>query len=228
LHQFPVACQDLDRDGIIVHVNRRFCQLLGYEEADVLGEPVWSLIAPEEVERARKGYARKLAGDRPIAPFERAYIRGDGSLVTVEVHDLLMNDLSGAVAGIRSALVDVTPRTERERELHTFSALTESLIAALPEGMIVIDNLGLAIWMNRKAEALIGRPEADCLGLPIERLLPHAQGAPPDAALVRTLLAAQGGKLLFEAVSPPRSAWAEFYPMVDNARAVTGFLIVLR
>ena len=48
----PVAYHEIDSHGILTKVNRAECELLGYEKQQVLGRPVWELVAPESGRRA--------------------------------------------------------------------------------------------------------------------------------------------------------------------------------
>src|SRR3979409_1602628 len=41
-----IAYHDIDRNGIIQRVNRAECDLLGYGPEQLVGRPVWELVAP--------------------------------------------------------------------------------------------------------------------------------------------------------------------------------------
>jgi PAS domain S-box-containing protein len=237
LECFPVACQDLDREGVIRRINEPFSDLLGYAGSAVLGSPVWDLIAHEERIRAKQGYVQKLTRERHLLPFERSYVHADGRLVTVQVHDTLIQDTTGAVIGMRSALIDLSERCRREAEMSDGYAFADALIGAIPDGMIVADVLGTVTSMNAKAESLMGGRAGDCIGLPIETVLnlPRAtsKGDPAghddvDRTLLSELLAGREGAL--RVAGPPSGPISEITLslVVDSTKAVVGFLALLR
>ena len=51
-HDAPVACHEVDRNGILLCVNQAECDLLGFSEAEMVGRPIWDFMAPEEIGRA--------------------------------------------------------------------------------------------------------------------------------------------------------------------------------
>jgi PAS domain S-box-containing protein len=113
----PIAYHEIDRHGIIVRVNRTECTLLGYDAAEMLGRAVWEFVSLEMQPRSREAVRKKLAGEQELKPFCRDYARRDGSRVIVEVHEALIRDRCGEVAGIRTAMIDVTERERIQREL---------------------------------------------------------------------------------------------------------------
>lgn len=235
LEQIPVASLDLDREGTILRVNSPFCQLLGSTPSALIGRPVWELTVPEEEDLMRRLYARRLRGELPLTPFDRVYFRTDGTTVTAEVHETLMRSFNGEVVGMRSAMVDVSTRVRREAELRSASEFGETLIGALPDGLIAIDNLGTVVSMNRTAELMSGRSRAECCGLPLEQVLAQLESGddgpgcqPRSIALVRELLESKGGVLQFLPHGASQTRRVEFSTMLDRSGAVTGFLAILR
>ena len=124
----PIAYHEVDAGGLIRRVNRAECLLLGYAETELLGKPVWELLAPEQRETARAAVARKIAGGRADEPFLRDYMHRHGARITVEIHENIVRDRSGRVTGLVSALLDVTAQRRAEQALQRQN---EELAAAL-------------------------------------------------------------------------------------------------
>lgn len=235
LDQIPVACVDLDRDGLIRRTNAALFHLLGYEESAILGRPVWDLIVPEEMARARRGYAQKLAGERHLIPFERDYLRADGTVVTVQVHDLKVLDRSGAAVGIRSGLVDVSARKLQEIELQAETVFARALLGAMPGAMIVTDALGSVTSLNPAAERLIGKPERESIGHSLENVLglsvtDPAPGDPtvaPDG-LLSAVLSSDRGVTIMRCQINNRIADLTLSCIVDDTQTILGFLANVR
>ncbi|AHG02281.1 hypothetical protein HALLA_20480 (plasmid) [Halostagnicola larsenii XH-48] len=81
-----------DADGIIRHVNQRFCDELGYTEAEIVGNTVWELDPTADQDRGRS-FWNGLPTNEPRR-FEGELERKDGTTVPVEVH-LIRLDLNG-------------------------------------------------------------------------------------------------------------------------------------
>ncbi len=113
----PVACHQTDRKGIVRRVNRAECALLGLKPEEILGKSVWELVAPDQAETIREAVRWKISGKQRLAPFEREYVRRDGTRLRLEIHENLLRDGSGKPAGICSVLLDITERKRLEEQL---------------------------------------------------------------------------------------------------------------
>ena len=113
----PVACHEIDRDGVVRRLNRAECALLGFDHSEIVGKPVWSFVADDERIRSQEAVRKKISGEQALVPFTRDYVRGDGARLTVEIHEKLIRDSSGTVVGIRSSLLDITERKRAQEEL---------------------------------------------------------------------------------------------------------------
>jgi two-component system, sensor histidine kinase and response regulator len=152
----PVAYHEIDRNGIVQRVNRAECELLGFDRAQMVGSPIWDFLAPEVRETSRRAFARKLTGEQALAPFQREYLRGDGSQVIVEIHDRLIRDAQGNVTGIRSALLDVTARRRAEQALEEAEAGYRSLFETIPIGVYRTTPDGRVLMANPALVKMLG------------------------------------------------------------------------
>jgi two-component system, sensor histidine kinase and response regulator len=112
----PIAYHEIDREGILRRVNRAECLLFGYQPSELLGKPIWQLMAPEQRELSRRSIARKIATMQTDEPFLREYLHRDGAKITVEIYESLIRDRFGRATGLLSALLDVTEQHRAEEE----------------------------------------------------------------------------------------------------------------
>ena len=117
----PVACHEIDLDGVIRRVNRAECRWLGAEASEILDRPVWDFVTPESREESRKAVGSRLNRERSLEPFEREFLRKDGGRVFAEIHESLLRDADGRVIGIRSLLIDITAKKNAEFRLADFA-----------------------------------------------------------------------------------------------------------
>ena len=112
----PIAYHEIDRDGILRRVNQAECALLGFPASEILGKPAWQFVAREQREESERTVRRKIAGQEPLAPVRREYVRRDGARLTVEIHENFIRGAEGEIAGMRCALLDITDRRRAEEE----------------------------------------------------------------------------------------------------------------
>src|SRR5258708_773452 len=87
--EIPLACQEIDLDGVIRLVNQKLCDLRGLPASGILGKH-YADFAPEgDRESVRDEIQLKLTGKKPLAPGQRTCVRGNGELVTAQVLDVL-------------------------------------------------------------------------------------------------------------------------------------------
>jgi PAS domain S-box-containing protein len=110
----PVACHEVDRDGIIVCVNQAECELFGFSEQELVGHPIWDFMASGDREKTRTGLLQRIADEQPLVPLEREYKRRDGSSVIMEIHQKRVRDAAGRPTGLRTFLLDITQRKRAE------------------------------------------------------------------------------------------------------------------
>jgi PAS domain S-box-containing protein len=111
----PVACHEIDQDGVVTRVNRAECELLGFAWQEMVGRRIWEFMAVEaEKEGSQESVRRKISGEQPLVRFEREYTRSDGTTRIVEIHPTLIRDTAGHGIGIRSFLLDITARKQAE------------------------------------------------------------------------------------------------------------------
>ena len=115
----PVACHEIDRDGIVLRVNQAECRLLGFEQEQMLGRCIWNFIAPEEREKGREVIRHMMAGESAFLTAEREYCRQDGTGLTLEIHSTTIRNAAGQIVGVRSFLLDVTERKRAQQALQS-------------------------------------------------------------------------------------------------------------
>ena len=114
-----VGLRGRDVDGRLVHVNRRFCDLVGFSAEELLGKlppmPYW---LPDSVEDSMQRHLRNMAGNAPREGYEARWMRSDGSTIDVMIFEAPLVNAQGVHQGWMGSIVDITARKkleERER-----------------------------------------------------------------------------------------------------------------
>jgi PAS domain S-box-containing protein len=113
----PIACHEIDTKGIVVRVNRAQCEILGKDASEIIGTPLWDLMVPSQREVCRESVLQKLATHQTGQPFERKFLRWDGTESIFRVHDRLLFNEQGEVTGLRGVMIDLTESRSSRKQI---------------------------------------------------------------------------------------------------------------
>ena len=164
LGDLPIACHEIRASGEVVYVNASECLLLGLSEGEILGHPVWEFVAPEEQEQSREAVRRKMGGETPLVPFERDYLRPDGTRLVLEIHERHIHDENSGIVGMRSFLFDVTQRRRTEIALQESEKLYRHLVEHASDIIYRTDLQGRFRVFNSIATRLLGYAAEELIG----------------------------------------------------------------
>ncbi len=103
------------REGILLYVNPAGAAQLSYDAKSLIGESLFSKVAPESHEIVRQAVFRRMKGEE-VQPYEIEIIAKNGTLRTVLVHGALIT-YDGVPASI-NVLTDITPLKQAQDAIH--------------------------------------------------------------------------------------------------------------
>jgi PAS domain S-box-containing protein len=167
----PVGYLSTAPDGMILRCNRTFLALSGYSAAELVGRRrFYDLLPPGARIYYETHYAPLLEMQHEVREIALEIIRADGRRVPVLVNAQLKRDADGHPALIRITVLDATDRRQYERELLRARADAESRAAAasalqhINEGVVLVDDDGKVVVLNRAAVRLFDLSEEDLAG----------------------------------------------------------------
>jgi len=86
----------------------------------------------------------------------------------------LAGGILGALSVASSNLALLVERSHTETRLHTAIEEAQSLIGAMPNGILLVDRSGAIRFVNAPAQAMFGYEKMELIGCPVETLLPAA------------------------------------------------------
>mgnify|MGYP001339380658 CR=1 FL=1 len=209
-----------DMEGRITYVNRAFCQMLGFQEAELVGRrapfPYW----PPDHEANEEFLRLALAGEAPPAGFKTKVRRKDGVILDVRMYVSPLIDSHNRQSGWMTSVTDIT---EPNR-------IREELAAAHERFTTVLDELDAAVSVAALAPAdqeptadleAIASVAGDAAGV-ASRVIARrmASDAPAAAAPTELLFANRFYRRMFGASGkghaaliasrPTREEWAAF------------------
>jgi two-component system sensor kinase FixL len=160
---------------------------------DLLGKPwpapgTWSeflgLIHAEDRDHASQGLEECLAsgGDLTIdyrvvlRPERIRWLRQRGRHVVAK---------QGMPRRLRGVLLDIDEQKRTERQLRARERHLESILATVPDAMIVIDSRGIMHSFSAAAERLFGLEPAEAIGRNVSMLMPEPDSSRHDSYLNR-------------------------------------------
>jgi diguanylate cyclase (GGDEF)-like protein/PAS domain S-box-containing protein len=148
-----------ERDLRVVSTNRRFDELFGYAEGELVGESISVLFPSLEM------YEQGIAASGPVlasgADFidEHLYRRRDGSLFMCQVSGRLL-DPGRPDDGSIWVYADVTERRQAEEKLR----LSATVLEHIADGVMVIDVHGRIVATNPAYTQITGYTESEAVG----------------------------------------------------------------
>ena len=222
------------QQGRILDVNRQACASLGAGRETLLGMTVQQIEQGYPKENIEPVMASLKPGQ--ILTLQGRHQRLDGSSFPVEIR-LSRLDLDGTV--LFSALVrDISERQRQDEQLRQALRQAEeardhttAILRSVTDALVVTDNQGRILLMNRVAELLTASACTAVAGIPLDAIL-------SDAALRRELAQARqqaGSESSFEVELSPGNRPGErlvfqgrVAPILDSSGAQLGHISLLR
>jgi PAS domain S-box-containing protein len=153
----------IQKGAKIVLTNRRFCEMLGYEEKQLVGMEHWLIYHPEYQELTRTRALARLQGEDVTPRYEVKLLRRDGSSFDGEISARVVK-VEGE-PGIQVWVRDISEqkRAEKQRDLseRRFSELYNSV-----SDLIFTEDLqGRFLSVNKAMSDLFGFTQDEFIGL---------------------------------------------------------------
>ncbi|MGD0153551.1 MAG: PAS domain S-box protein [Thermacetogeniaceae bacterium] len=156
----PIFYKDLE--GIYQGCNNAFASMLGMSKEDIIGKSAFGALPEEEGNKHRK-MDLDLFNNPGVQVYDYKIRSADGLDHDVIFHKATYNDLSGRLAGLVGAVIDVTRLKQVEEKLRQRAAELQAVFQALPDLYFRLSVDGTFL------ELLAGPP--DDLYLPVEEFL---------------------------------------------------------
>ncbi len=167
IESLPDAVFVVGTDGMIAFVNAQAETLFGYDRAELLGQPIETLVPVEarDIHPTHRARYFQNAQVRPMgAGLELSGLRKDGTQFPAEISLSAIETDEG-----RLVTAVVRDATERKKTQAKFQGLLE----AAPDAMLGVDSDGLIQLVNTQAERLFGYRREELINRPIETLVPE-------------------------------------------------------
>jgi PAS domain S-box-containing protein len=158
VEQAPVGIAFANRDGRLLHCNRAFCSMLGFDAEELNHRFIADLTHAEDLESTAAGLERLWNGELAQLDVEKRYIRSDGSALWVRVSTSLVHGGGAEAEYSVEFLRDISVRKEMAEALLQNQTLLAAVIAELPLALLACDVTGRVTHYNGAAVELFGIP----------------------------------------------------------------------
>jgi PAS domain S-box-containing protein len=162
INAIPAPIFYKDPEGIYQGCNNAFASMFGMIKEDIIGKSVFG-VSPEELGNKYREMDLALFKNPGIQVYDYKVRSADGLDYDVIFHKATYNDLSGRLAGMVGAVIDVTKIKQVEEKLRQRAAELQAVFQTLPDLYFRLSADGMFL------ELLAGTP--DDLYLPAEEFL---------------------------------------------------------
>ena len=165
-------------DGRLLRVNACFCDMIGYEAAELVTKTFHEITHPDDRARSVVLY-RDAAQVGRVYRTDKRYVRKDGEVIWVRVHGFFLRDMDGAITSSTAVIEDITSAKRTEEALREMQRATEealglldSLFAYAPVGIALLDRQLRFVRVNESLAASNGYSVAEHIGSHVAELVP--------------------------------------------------------
>jgi PAS domain S-box-containing protein len=130
-HNAPCGYHSLDADGKFIRINRTLLQMLGYEEAEIVGsKQIRDLITDQSIQKF-EDCLRILQTRGWIHDTEFQMVRKDGSIVPMSGTVIAIKDERGNYIGARATTIDITERVRLRKQARLSAQISQKIRQSL-------------------------------------------------------------------------------------------------
>ncbi len=167
-----------DPGGTITSWNRAAERILGYLEADAVGQSIRMIVPPERYAEEEDFVARIRMGDR-VDRYETIRLRRDGQRIHVTLTVSPLRSATGDIIGASRIVRDLTLSARIQHESLRLAAIVDSS----DDAIVGKDLNGIITSWNAAAETMFGFTADEMIGKSIRLLIPDDRQQEEDEVL---------------------------------------------
>jgi len=158
--QAAVGIAHVSLEGRFLRINRKFCDIVGYSEEEMLSQSFQDITHPDDLDTDLEYVRQVLNGEIENYSLDKRYYRKDGSTVWVNLTVSSVFDRGGSPNYFVSVVKDISERKQAEDDLHQSRDFLEHLIAAVPDATFSVKIPERTInWANDSFDVMGYEPE---------------------------------------------------------------------
>ncbi|WP_340820289.1 PAS domain S-box protein [Methanolobus sp. WCC4] len=170
----------LNNDGTVKLVNRKCCEVLGYEETELTGKNWFDMIIlPEDREVVSSVFSNMINGNvEEVGEFENIVLTKNGEKRIIRWNNSYLEDVDGNITGTLSSGSDVTEERLTTMKLQASEEKFRSLFENAADAILIFDLDCNIIDANSVASEMLGYDMDELLTMSRHDLIaPEASGS---------------------------------------------------
>jgi PAS domain S-box-containing protein len=147
---------ETDLTGRFLRVNRRYCEIAGRSEQELLGLHMQDITHPQDLPNNAEQFRALVQGDSSGFEVEKRYVRPDGSVVWVHNDVALVRDPQGRPQSAVATTVDMSSSRAVEEALRQSEGRFRRVIETAPIGIAISDPNGAVLRANDALLEILG------------------------------------------------------------------------
>jgi PAS domain S-box-containing protein len=200
--RFQLAFEDLSTgltiistEGIFLKVNKSFCDMVGYEEKEILESRYDDVLPAKERETGGDIMSLFLSLDKPELPVQRQLQARDGRIIWVAMSISLIGDNEAGPSYFIVHFQDITEQKRIEEGLKEEERLYRQVVDLSLEPVAITDLDCHITHASGKLLSLLGYAKEDVLGNGLESLMPHSQPRDIQTSIMESVRKKQPGTI---------------------------------
>ncbi len=158
----------LNIEGLVVLINRKGCELLGYREDEILSKNWFDVCVQKEIREEAKGFFEKLLTGvgAPVEYHENPVLTKDGEERVIAFHYSLIRDQTFSITGVLFSGEDITERKNAMDNLKLANQFQRRLLSTAATAIITVDpdriitsvNDAFCLITGFRSEEVVGHP----------------------------------------------------------------------
>ena len=168
----------LNTDQTVALINKKGCEILGYEESEILGKKWIENFFPEkDRDKTRATFSELVAGRvEPVEYFENYVLTKDSQEKLIAWHNSILRDDEGKIIATLSSGEDITEHHQVVQALRKSEEKYRSLVESTSDWIWEIDKSGIYTYVSPKVKEILGYEPEELIGkLPLD-FMPQDEG----------------------------------------------------
>ncbi|MBC8440951.1 MAG: PAS domain S-box protein [Deltaproteobacteria bacterium] len=157
----------LNADQTVAMINKKGCEILDYEESEVIGKKWFdNFLSERDKERTKAGFSELIAGNiEPIKYFENHVLTKNNDERLIAWHNSVFRNSKGKIIATLSSGEDITERIWAEEMLRDSEEKYRTILESIEDGYYEVDMKGNFTFLNDSMCKILGYSKDELTGL---------------------------------------------------------------
>nr|AWJ66301.1 diguanylate cyclase/phosphodiesterase with PAS/PAC sensors [uncultured bacterium] len=166
----PIGIALVSAEGKFLNVNQSVCQILGYDELELLARSFQDITYPEDLEKDLLLVQEMLARKRDSFAIEKRYIRKDGTIIWAKLSVSATYKPDGGVNYFISQIQDISEQKLLSQKFYESEAQFRAAFDHAPTGVAMVSLKGEFLAVNDALCEIFGYAKDELIALDFQTL----------------------------------------------------------